>query len=138
MYATMEQTTILVFNSKEKNKKKIKRKSEKRRKKETTYVQLRSFSHREKKKRRRRANQQKSSFNSFKVAAIEIRGPYQKKMQAKTEKKKKEVWQLRAKKRRSHQMRCFPIANANTTVIIDVASASANCAMCPAWSVRED
>ena len=91
MYATMEQTTIPVFNSKEKNKKKIKRKSEKRRKKETTYVQLRSFSHREKKKRRRRANQQKSSFNSFKVAAIEIRGPYQKKMQAKTEKKKRSM-----------------------------------------------
>ena len=33
MYATMEQTTILVFNSKEKNKKKIKRKSEKEKKK---------------------------------------------------------------------------------------------------------
>lgn len=51
MYATMEQTTILVFNSKEKNKKKIKRKSEKeKKKKETPYVKLRSFSHREKKK----------------------------------------------------------------------------------------
>lgn len=33
MYATMEQTTIPVFNSKEKNKKKVKRKSEKENKK---------------------------------------------------------------------------------------------------------
>ena len=90
-----QQSSYLI--QKKRTKKKIKRKSEKRRKKETTYVQLRSFSHREKKKRRRRANQQKSSFNSFKVAAIEIRGPYQKKCKLK-QKKKKEVWQLRAKK----------------------------------------